>query len=762
MAPGRVPLVPVALAFAAGIAAAPVATVTGACATWTLAAGAAATLLARARWVAAATVAALVAVGALGSLRAIPPPVPANHVSRLALPRVARVEGRLVDEATRWAGERTRFTVDVDRIDDEPRMGLVSVTTYGLTPPLAPGQRVTVEARLDQPLGFRNPGTFDAAERLRRHDVTVVGSARGERLTTLDDPAPPWSTRVRRGAVAAMRETLPPVSAALLAGLLLGERTDLPADVDAAFRRAGVYHVLAVSGFNVALIASTVWALLALARTPRRAAALGVLGVVVGFSAVVGPQPSVLRATLMACLVLLALLLERDASVPNSLALAALIILAARPADLHDPGFQLSFAATAGIVLAPLPRGRLAAAVAVSAAAQVAVLPVGLTHFNQLSTIGVLANLGVVPLAGLATVLGLVAVAASVGSTTVAGWLFAAVWPVLLALRALVAGAATVPGAVVHLPAPGPVAIVCYVAALALGLIAWRQRATHGRRARGVGVAGVALAGVSVLVTLWPALRPADGRLRVSVLDVGQGDAIVIEGPDGRTVLVDAGAGGPYRLDTGERVVAPFLWNRGILRLAAAVVTHADIDHAGGMAAIRDRFTIREAWDGAPEAGPLALGGAVITPLAAATAGRNDAARVLRIDFGLVSLLLTSDVEAPGEQALLGSGAPLGATVLKVAHHGSATSSGSALLAAVRPALAIISVGARNVYGHPDPTVLARLTAAGADVYRTDRDGAILLTTDGRALTATRWASRATTRYCIDPDAECNDPGGIR
>jgi competence protein ComEC len=402
-----------------------------------------------------------------------------------------------------------------------------------------------------------------------------------------------------------------------------------------------------------------------------------------------------------------------------------------------------------------MPRGWLAAAVAVSAAAQLAVLPISLAHFNQLSTIGVLANLGVVPLAGLATVLGLVAVAAGLVSEALAGWLFAAAWPILLLLRSVVAAAAAVPGAVIHEPAPGPLAIAAYVGALALGLGAWRLRETRLRLARRLAIGAIALATASVLVTLWPALRPADGRLRITVLDVGQGDAIVVEGPDGRTVLVDAGAGGPYRLDAGERVVAPFLWNRGILRLAAVVVTHDDADHAGGMAAVRERFTVRERWDGAAEAGPLALGGAVITPLATAAEGGNDAARVLRVDFGLVSVLLASDVEATGEHALVASGAPLGATVLKVPHHGSRTSSGAALLAAVHPSVAIVSVGRRNPYGHPDAGVLARLATTGADVYRTDHDGALLLETNGRTLTVTRWAPHTTARYCLDPETLC-------
>ena len=747
----RGPLLPLAAAFAGGIAAAPLATPAAAGAAWALTAAAGAGLVALARPLAAAA-ALLAAVVAVGALRAISPPAPADDVSRLELPRVARVEGRLREEPLRWTPERTRLLLDVERVDGERRTGTIQLSVYGPAPPLAEDQQVALEARLDRPIGFRNPGTFDHAERLALHGIAVVGTARADRIVA-PDAEPPWAVRVRRFAVGAMREALPPTSAALLAGLLLGERTDLPREVDTAFRRAGVYHVLAVSGFNVALVASTAWAMLTLARASRRVAALGAIAVVLGFAAVVGTQPSVLRATIMAVLVLGALLLDRDAAVLNSLALAALIVLALRPNDLYDPGFQLSFAATAGIVLAPIPRQPLLAALGVSLAAQLAVLPIALVHFNQVSTIGVLANLAVVPLAGLATILGLFAVAVAAFSTVVAGWLFSAVWPVLLLLRWTVALAAAVPGAVVHLPAPGPAAIAGYVTALALGLAAWRLRET--RQARRLALAAAGLAALSTLLTLWPALRPADGRLRVTVLDVGQGDAIVIEAPDGRAVLVDAGAGGPYRLDAGERVVAPFLWNRGILRLAAVVVTHPDIDHAGGMAAVRELFGVDETWDGSLERGPLALGGAVLTPLPTAAAGRNDAARVLRLDLGRVAVLLASDVERPGERALVASGAPLDAAVLKVPHHGSRTSSSPELLDAVRPVIAIVSVGVRNAYGHPDAGVLRRLGAAGADLYRTDRDGAVLMETDGRHIDVTRWVPRTTTRYCFDPDTSC-------
>jgi competence protein ComEC len=392
-------------------------------------------------------------------------------------------------------------------------------------------------------------------------------------------------------------------------------------------------------------------------------------------------------------------------------------------------------------------------ALGVSVAAQLPVLPIALVHFNQLSTIGVVANLAVVPLAGVATVLGLLGVAAAAVTDWLATAAFGAVWPVLLALRGVVALAAAIPGATLHLPAPGPASCACYVAGLALALAAWHMR-EDARRGRRVASAAVALLGGAVALWAWPMMAPSPGTLRVTVLDIGQGDAIVIQAPDGRAMVVDAGTGGPWRLDVGERVVAPFLWNRGVLRLETALTTHADIDHAGGMGAVQRLIGVREPWEAQT---PRAFGGAWLTPLTVDTDSRrtNDHALVLRVELGLASILLASDIETAAEHALVAARAPLAATVLKVAHHGGATSSTPAFLAAVRPALAVVSVGARNAYGHPDPATLARLAAAGARVYRTDRDGAILIETDGRSLSVTRWADRRVERLCLDPESVC-------
>ena len=522
-------------------------------------------------------------LGMLGALRAGAPAVPADHLARQGSQAAGAIEGRLAGEPVRYAPDRTRLLLDVDTRDAgserRPASGRVQITVYGeISVPLGEGQRVAIEGRLHRPIGFRNPDGFDYPAYLRRQGILLVGHARADRLTALTPDAPPWRVTVKRWAVGIITARLPETSAALLAGLLLGERTALPRAVDEAFRRAGVYHILAVSGFNVALLAGAVFGGLGACGVPRRGAAVAAAATLVGFALVVGGQPSVLRATVMGLLLLAALLLDRESQLPNALAAAGLALLLWRPGDLWEPGFQLSFAATAGIVhLAPwlgralIGRGWptwLATAVAVSAGAQAAVTPLMLAHFNQLSLIGVVANLLVVPLAAVATTLGMLALLVETTSTTLGALLFDALWPVLLALRAVVWAAAALPAAMVHLPAPPLAAVAAWFGALLLA-----PALAASRRIRiGVAILVVCAAGLSI----WPWLRPTEGRLRVTFLDVGQGDATLIELPEGPRLLVDGGPAGPRRFDVGEHVLAPFLWNRPLLRLDAIALSHWD------------------------------------------------------------------------------------------------------------------------------------------------------------------------------------------
>jgi competence protein ComEC len=760
------PLLPLAIAFAAGAGLGLAVEPPG----WLGAAGlagAAVLLVAgRGRSLAAASLGVAVLCVLAGWARvALPDPFPPV---RGVGPGPAVLEG-LVGGVPEMEGPRARFPLVLRRAgadSAQPAAGVLPLSLYGAASPLAPGDyvRVTGEVRVLEP--FRNPGTEPrgTAPRTPRYFATAR-AARVERLP----PAPvPWWLRTRLWIHGVIEAHLPPVSGALLEGLLIGERRQLPPTLLADFRRAGVFHVLAISGFNVALVAGSAFLLLRLARLPAPFAACLALATLVAFAAVVGGQPSVLRATIMGGLFLAAGLLGRESRVWNSLAAALLVLLAMDPGSLGEPGLQLSFAATAGLLhLAPWIRARLPpwcpgpirSALAVSAGAQLGVTPVMLVHFGQLSPLGVVANLLVVPLAGILTTGGVLTLAVATLYEPLAHLLLQSLWLLLVTLRLVVRAFAALPGAVLHVPPPPALAMAAGGLALVLA------PCVRGRTAW-VGVGALALgAATTTIAAAWP-----DGRARVVVLDVGQGEAILVLAPDGQALLVDTGGGGPGRGDRGERVVVPILRRLGLRRLTALALTHGAPDHAGGLAGLLDGIPVDEAWipagsEGAAWLAPLApsgvpqrtlargdrlwLGSLLVTVLHPPGTGPPEAPGsgtrvreeplVLRIEWGLFAAILTAGAGPVVEATMLRAGQPLGATLLKVSGHGSRRASAPEFLVAVGPRLAAIPVGARNPFGHPAPEVLAGLAAAGATVYRTDLDGAIGVRTDGARVWVRAW-----------------------
>ena len=283
------PMVPVAAAFAGGVCVAdwfhpPPFFI------WSIGGGlalASAALLLRRREE-LATLFLLLTVGSLGLQRAGVPPLPPDHLARLALPSPVKIEGLLVAEPTKWAPGRSRLTLEAEAFyegsERRSARGILQVSVYGDIPTLTEGQRIAGEFRLHRPQGFRNPGGFDYPAYMAREGIFLVGNGRADRLTPLTPENPPWPVRIKRSALGTIHLHLPPASAALLAGLLLGDRTELPRVTDDAFRRAGVYHLLAVSGFNVALLASAVFLSLSLLRVPRRLVAAVAIGFLIGFA----------------------------------------------------------------------------------------------------------------------------------------------------------------------------------------------------------------------------------------------------------------------------------------------------------------------------------------------------------------------------------------------------------------------------------------------------------------------------------------------
>jgi competence protein ComEC len=421
-----------------------------------------------------------------------------------------------------------------------------------------------------------------------------------------------------------------------------------------------------------------------------------------------------------------------------------------------DLGFQLSFAATLGILAftRPLLHGvpslplRLDLALAGSLAAQLALLPLLAAQFQRLAPAALLLNLAAVPLSGAVLLAGLGVLAAAAVVPALAGAVGDVAWVLAHALLRSADLVRFLPALDVRVPPPPAWAVGVHV----LGLLLL----VRGGRRRAALPLAIALAGVVA-----GRAAPADGRLHMAVLDVGQGDAIVLHGPSGRVWVVDAGAASDRGLNLGESVVGPYLRQSGVRRIDRLLVTHAHPDHAGGAPFLLRSFTVGDAWEGpAPRAdatyhqlrAALAASGAarrtvtrgvregwdgvdveVLSPARLPRAPwrvRNDDSVVVALRFGETRLLLAGDVEGSAESSM----APWPAAVIKVPHHGSRSSSTPAFVEVVGPRLAVISAGYRNHFGHPHAEVVERYRRLGAEVLRTDVDGAITVSTDGHRL----------------------------
>lgn len=577
----------------------------------------------------------------------------------------------------------------------------------------------------------------------------------------------PWGAFALHRALRERIDRLFPDHGPLVASLLLAQRDGLDRAVRERYARAGLSHLLAISGLHVGLVAGILLLLAgALRLEPRVAAALAGAGTV-AYVLFLGAPDSAARAALQIVLVLAARVLQRPARPEALMAAAALALLARDPTALVAPGFQLSFAGVAGLLVlrGPLKRsldrlvgrrggkaGRwLADAVATSAAASLATAPVVAWHFGRVAPVGIGANLLAIPLLGAAVPAMALALLLDLAWPGAGRFLAGGAGLLLGALDRTAAIAAAVPGGTAAvLPATG----VLLAAAAGAGYLLSRRLGRVGgpvRAAVWAATAGAVLAAAP--------LRPGGDRVELHVVDVGQGDAIAIRSPAGRWLLVDAGIARDG-WDAGSRRVVPYLGRRGARRLEAVIITHPDADHMGGAAAVIRAF--RPRWVGDPGLPAGKAGYLRVLESAAGARTRwvalrrglsfhldgmdvtflypgplppdgeaNASSVVLRVEYGEFSALLTGDAPASVERALVERYGPaLEADVLKVGHHGSATSTSRELLAAVAPTHALISAGRGNRYGHPHPVVLARLARHGARVYRTDRQGSVVVRGD--------------------------------
>ncbi|UCF21265.1 MAG: DNA internalization-related competence protein ComEC/Rec2 [Gemmatimonadota bacterium] len=590
---------------------------------------------------------------------------------------------------------------------------------------------------------------FDLTEvapaELRKHPFLTVRGTLAEKL---------WRAYPRRWAP-------------LAEALVLGQRETLSPEIQQRIARAGLAHLLAISGLHVGMLAAAAFALARMARVPVHASRVMTLLVTTLYVLLIGAPESAVRAALIVALWVLARLAGRASSPFDALGLAALTLLLIRPWSVLEPGFLLSFGGAAAVSYAyrevvgqgwlrerAAPIRGIAVSLLTSLATVLLVAPITATYFGRVTPAAIVGNLFAVPLLALA-------MPALFASAVLSPWPSLASWPagaaiVLLQGIELLAGLLSQVGwGSFEVARPGVLPALTYLVLLVMG-----AHAFHGawQRRRFILVLGTAIA-VSMM---WPPLQrlSAPDGLTIYVFDVGQGDAIAIATPKRHWLLVDAGT--KFRdFDAGARRVLPALREQGAGRLVAWLASHPDLDHVGGAPSVFDALTVdrvigsgkltgqagqlavlrwladREVpWLWADEGTRLSVDEVDLVFLhpeknslaSALESAPNEFSLVFLLEFGEFRMLFTGDVPGAVEDRLSRERPELlKAQVLKVSHHGSSSSTSRLFLSTVQPELAVISVGRGNRYGHPSPQVLARLLARNIAVRRTDRDGTLVI-----------------------------------
>jgi len=755
-------------------------------------------------WPTAIIFAAVVGVGALAITPLIHPHPPSHHLATWANNRPVTVEGflnrppELTTDTTRLYVQSQWVWADGKRF---PVTGTLLLTIQNMEKRLVRSDRILFSARLRKPRSFANPGGFDYVRWLAFQNVCVTAflydDASVIRLGTVQSSS--WLAAIdqfRSQVRDRIQGSVAPPSQHLLQALLLGDQKIIPEDMQEHFTYSGTAHILSISGLHIGTVAAFAFfvirwilsrseALLLSCNVAKISACFSLIPVFL-YTLLAGASIAAQRSFIMVAAYVTALIFNRGHDAFSSLVLAAFLILTAQPSALWDISFQLSFMAVLGMIvigpllLSSLPpadpllekissplwirmKRRLILSLSVSVSAILATSPLVAYHFSYVSLCSLAANLIVVPLIEMGAVpLGLLGVALTPLSSSLAGFLFFLAGVLSSLATRLAAFFAQLPFSFVFVPTPTTSEVVIFYVVL-LCLILWKCRR--------LPLSAVILSVVLLVATIaFQQYRSQPSELQATVLDVGQGDAILLEFPKGKTMLVDGGGSFHHNFDTGENVIAPFLLRKRITQLDYLVLTHPHPDHYGGLRWLARHFSPREFWTSSAtvndpfflelqnlihdeaipvrimdaSAVPLIIDGvgiSVLSPLAGAVpsfartdASINNHSLVIKLDYENISILLTGDIQAEAEQELLKNPERLRAHLLKVPHHGSSTSSSAGFLEAVRPLAAICSVGFQNRFHLPHTEVVSRYSAQGCSFFRTDRDGALMVSTDGERM----------------------------
>jgi competence protein ComEC len=678
------------------------------------------------------------------------------------------------------------------------------------------GDFLRINGLLERPPEPGNPGAFNYRSYLERHGVSAI--LRTDNIKNVARVGVEGNFPVRclllfkEKLLNVARQTLDPVKSALVNGIVFGVQGEIPRDIWQIFSQTGIVHILSVSGMHVGLVLAGISLLLRLLRVPRKWFTPLSSVFLILYAALSGMGPAVMRATFMGLLFLWAHYMGRDQDWPTTLSAAAFFCLLVNPLSLYDIGFQLSFVSTWGILyLHPVlnkmlePAGLwpnwLKAVTSVTLSAQLATLPLIVWYYNIVSPVSLLTNIVAAPLTGVILAIGIAAALVGIIYIPLASLINASNSLAVEIFLKLVSIINHIPGGVIFLPTPPLPAVMAWYPFLCLAVMSLRkekwvclkeflQQRTPKRNFLIIFIIALSF-GLIIFCTTWMFSQAEKNELTLHLIDVGQGDSILIQTPSGKNILVDAGGwNGEFdtRHGAGDSVVVPYLRRLGVRRLNTLVLTHPHEDHAAGAIAVSEAFPVDLAVvsplgfydiryenlnaanfqyciDNTCELAPgyihlLTSLANRQTPIYAVCAGDkikcdpaldisvlappfpilkgthsdfNNASLVLLIKYGDQSFLLTGDIEIETQEWLLKSGVDFQVDVFKVPHHGSRYYS-PPFFENARSSLALISVGARNRFNMPADETIEQLKNHAMSIYRTDEHGAVTLITDGKNL----------------------------
>lgn len=631
------------------------------------------------------------------------------------------------------------------------------------------GNLIALKGECSEISGKRNPGDFDYRLYYRSKGISRVIKADSISLLKKDSAGVFASLLYlsREKVKNTIYEALPAEQAAILVGIITGDKAGIDEDTRNAYMRTGLSHILSVSGLHVGfLMLLLTYALVSFKLEMRFNGVIIILAITYYVLLIGAPLPSV-RALIMLAVLMIGKAVGRNYDLLASVSFAGMVMLVFNPMAVHDPGFMISFGAMYSIALLHphfysmlrfIPAVFRSAA-ALSLAVWFGLAPVLAHYFNYISVISIIINIIAVPLSAGITIAGFMGVFAGIVSKTLALYIFSVDYYLISLLTYIIHTASELPMAGFYIPRLPIYIHILFYAGIGMGLAFYR---TAYIRIYFRKYASAYL--LAVIITL-SAYNLPSRYLRMVFFDVGQGDSCCIITPQKKAVLVDGGGSsrnGGYYYDVGGKITLPALLHQGIWRIDTVIVSHLHDDHMEGLLTVLEVYPVKNLILPKASAGPgsisknsgallevcrrkgikiyrlgkgdhISLGGGVrmdfLLPGEETKADENENSLVGMLAFEDFRALLTGDI-GKGTEAELPAGL-IRSGVLKVPHHGSSRSSSEAFLERVKPRVSVISVG-RNNFGHPSPEALERLNDSGSKVYRTDETGAVTITTDGK------------------------------